>query len=295
LLTVNDNAGNSVLYDELPDISGEQVVWTRGSVEGGDVSFDVVSRRLGGGMRTIASSSAAEWFPSVDGNLVAWESWNGEQTDIWARRIGKLPKRITSSRGDDFYPQVSGRKIAWLNGGANQISIKDFKTGAKTTIKHSNPNAYFGPPAINNKYVFWFQDPGNDGTGAIMRANLNGKNKVALVPQSHEVAPFYDAFTPEPPHISANNKNLVYVDEYGFSQESDEDYNSHYVGRDVWLIPVGGGEPKLATCNRGDQGYPSIGSDKQTVWLDGSVGRTDLMTRSQPLTCRLGDARTAGG
>jgi Zn-dependent metalloprotease len=290
-----NNSPSNVVFDELPDIDGEEVVWARGlDAGGGDLDFDVINRKLGGGMRTIANTSALEWFPSIDGNLVAWESLNN-QTNIWARRIGRLPRRISGGRGDELYPQVAGRKIAWWDIGnglrAPRIGIKDFKTGAKTTIKHSNPNAYLGPPALNDKFVFWFQDRNNDGTGAIMRAKHNGKNKKALVKETHDLAPFYDGITLEPPHISANNRNLVYVDEYGFDRDGDDDYNPHYVGRDVWLVSVNGGEPRLVTCNRGDQGYPSIGNRQRTVWLDGSLGRTDLMTRSRALRCRLGDAR----
>ena len=282
----------NALYDELPDISGEQVVWARGiDVGGGNVTFDVVNRRLGGGMRTIASTSDLEWFPSIDGNLVAWERF-GSQTDIWARRIGKLPKRISSSKGDELYPQVAGRKVAWWDlGNGNRsprIGIKDFRTGDKTTIKHANPNAFLGPPALNDTHVFWFQDANNDGTGAIMRAGLNGRKKKALVKESSvEVAPFYDGITLEPPRISVNDKFLVYVEEYGYGRASDPDFARENVGRDVWHMPVTGGIPRVVTCNRGDQGYSTIGNGQRAVWLDGSLGRTDLMTRAKPpLSCQ---------
>jgi bacillolysin len=285
-----NNSGADILFDELPDISGEEVVWARGNdVGGGNVNFDVVKRKLGGGMRTIRATSDLEWFPSIDGNLVAWESWNGTQTDIWARRIGKLPKRITNSAGDEFYPQVAGTKIAWRNGPANRIGIRDFKTGSRTTIKHSNPNAYLGPPALNATHVFWFQDANNDGTGAIMRAKHNGKGKKALVKESSEIAPVYKGITLEPPRISANDSYLVYVDEYGFT---DPDYDLEHVGRDVWHLPVTGGNPLLFTCNRGDQGYASIGNRQRAVWLDGSLGRTNLMTKARPPDgCRQAQVR----
>jgi Zn-dependent metalloprotease len=285
-----NNSGADILFDELPDISGEEVVWARGiDAGGGEVTFDVVKRALGGGMRTIVRTSSFEWFPSIDGNLVAWESWNGTQTDIWARRIGKLPKRITNSGADEFYPQVAGNKIAWRNGAANRIGIKDFKTRKKTIIKHSNSNAYLGPPALNDTHVFWFQDANNDGTGAIMRAKNNGKRKKALVKESSGIAPVYDGIALEPPRVSANNSYLVYVDEYGFTVP---DYDPEHVGRDVWHLPVTGGSPQLVTCNRGDQGYASIGKGRRAVWLDGSLGRTDLMTRARPPdACRPGVVR----
>ncbi|MGH2698218.1 MAG: M4 family metallopeptidase, partial [Actinomycetota bacterium] len=294
LIQVN-NAGSGVLYEEQPDISGKQIVWARGRIVGNRLGFDVLNRKLGGGQRTIAATSSFEWFPSIAGNLVAWERLD-KATNIWARRIGKLPKRITRGQGDELYPEVAGRKIAWWDLGkgfrAPRIGIKDFKTGAGTTIKHADPKAYLGPPALNDTHIFWFQDANGDGTGAIMRAKHNGKRKKALIRESHEVAPFYDGITPEPPHISANNKFLVYTDEYGFT---DPEYERKHVGRDVWLISVGGGAPRLVTCNRGDQAYASIGNRQRTVWLDGSLGRTDLMTRKKArLACRPGDARSEG-
>ena len=274
-----------VLYHELPDISGQEVVWARGKVVGGGrVTFDVVKRKLGGGMRTIADTSALEWFPSIDGNLIAWERVSSTGTDIWARRIGGLPKRITKGGGADLYPQVSGTKVAWWDNRADRFGIKDFKTGKKTIIRHSNPNAYLGPPALNDTHVFWFQDVNNDGFGSIMRAKLNGKSKKTLVRESNkDIAPFYGGITPEPPRISANGKFLVYVDEYGYDRASEPEN----IGRDVWHMRVTGGTPRVVTCNRGDQGYASIGSGQRAVWLDGSLGRTDLMTRARPpSTCQ---------
>jgi Zn-dependent metalloprotease len=284
-LTKVNNSGAKVVYDELPDISGPEVVWARGlDVGGGDVTFDVVKRKLGGGMRTIAATSALEWFPSIDGNLIAWESLRST-TDIWARRVGGLPKRMTSGGGDELFPQVSGNQIAWWDlGGGNRsprIGIKDFKTGKKTSIQHSNPNAFLGPPALNDTHVFWFQDVNNDGFGSIMRAKMNGKRKRALVSESNkDIAPFYEGITLEPPRISANSKFLVYAEEYGYDRASEPEN----IGRDVWHMAVTGGTPRVVTCNRGDQAYASIGNGRRAVWLDGSLGRTDLMTRAGPRT-----------
>ncbi len=292
--TVMNASGGNALYDEQPDISGKQVVWAHGSIGGGGVAFDVLNRKLGKGMRTIASTSNIEWFPSIDGNLVAWESFNGSQTDIWARRIGRLPKRMTRSGGDELFPQVFGTKIAWwdLGGGgrAPRLRIKDFKSLKKVTIKHKNPDAYLGPPALNDTHVFWFQDVNDDGIGSIMRAKHNGKRKKALVKASDtEVAPVYQGITPEAPRLSANEDFVVYPDEYGYARASDPGYDREQVGRDVWIVPVTGGIPRLVTCNRGDQAYPSIGDGERAAWLDGSLGRTDLMTRAKaPLGCRRG-------
>jgi bacillolysin len=278
---VNNNGGANVLYDELPDISGKEVVWARGEIRGNKVSFDIFNRRLGGGMRTIADTSAFDWFPSIDGNLIAWERLGAAGTDVWARRIGGLPKRITRNGRDELYPQVSGTKIAWWDSRADRFGIKDFKTGKKTIIRHSNPNAFLGPPALNDTHVFWFQDVDNDGFGAIMRAKLNGKAKKTLVRASDaDVAPFYKGLTPEPPRISANGNYLVYAEEFGYDRAADPEN----VGRDVWHLPVSGGTPRVVTCNRGDQAYASIGNGRRAVWLDGSLGRTDVMTRAEPRT-----------
>jgi bacillolysin len=192
-----------------------------------------------------------------------------------------LPKRITRNGRDELYPQVSGTKIAWWDSRADRFGIKDFKTGKKTIIRHSNPNAFLGPPALNDTHVFWFQDVDNDGFGAIMRAKLNGKAKKTLVKASNtDVAPFYKGLTPEPPRISANGRYLVYAEEFGYDRATDPEN----VGRDVWHMPVSGGTPRVVTCNRGDQGYASIGNGKRSVWLDGSLGRTDVMTRAEPRT-----------
>ena len=279
------------LYDEQPDISGEQVVWAHGTVTGnGNIDFDVQSRKLGKGIRTVRDTPGIEWWPSIDDSLVAWEFFGSAGTDIYARRLGKLPKRITSTRGDEIFPQVAGTKIAWWDLGtytrAPRIALKDFKTGDKTTISASNPNAYLGPPALNDDFVFWFQDGNNDGVGSIMRAKHNGNKKKALIKDNSEMAPVYEGHTPSAPRLSANNKFVVYTDEYGYERAGNPNFERSLVGRDVWIVPVTGGTPHRVTCNRGDQAYPAIGNGQRTVWLDGSQGRTDLMTRGKaPLGC----------
>jgi len=267
--------------DEQPDIGGGEIVWSRLSDGGRD--RDVIGTRNGSTkrFRTVVGGSAWQWFPSVDGNLVAWENLT-RQTDIYARYGGGRIRRLTQTSGEEINPQVAGDTVAWwdLRSRVPRIGIRNLKTGTKATIKLTSPprKAMIGPPAVTGRYVFWFQDGDGDGRGAIMRANHKGKKKRTVVAARSALAPVWTNRVAEVPRPSANNSWVAYTTEARFVG----DVPSDQVGRDIFLVPAGGGTPKPVTCNRGDQAYPATGFGQRTLWLDASRGQTDLVTRSSP-------------
>ncbi len=48
------------------------------------------------------------------------------------------------------------------------------------------------------------------------------------------------------------------------------------------LAPDGSGSPARVSCNRGEQAFPVADTGKRVVWLDGTTGSTDLVTRDRP-------------
>jgi hypothetical protein len=270
-LTVSDGER----ADEQPDIGGGVIVWSRFS----DGDRDLIATKKGSTtrLRTVVGGSAWQWFPSVDGNLVAWENLTS-QTDIYARYGGRRIRKLTQTSGEEINPQVAGDTVAWwdLRSRVPRIGIRNLKTGTKATIKLTNPprRAMIGPPAVTGKYVFWYQDRDGDGDGAIMRANHKGKRKKTVVPERSNFAPVWTNRVAEVPRPSANNSWVAYTTEKRFVV----DVPSDQVGRDIFLVPAGGGRPKPVTCNRGDQAYPAVGIGQRTVWFDASRGQTDLVT-----------------
>ncbi|MGH2778272.1 MAG: M4 family metallopeptidase, partial [Actinomycetota bacterium] len=280
---------NEFVADEQPDIGGGEIVWSRLTNNGG-LDRDVIGTRNGStkNLRTLAGTSAWEWYPSVDGKLVAWENLGPRQTDIYARYGTRRIRKLTQTSGDEFDPQVAGDTVAWwdLRKEVPRIGIRNLKTGIKGTIKLTRPpsSAIIGPPALTGKYVFWFQDRNGDGRGAIVRSNHKGKRRKTVVGENSDFAPVWTNFVADVPRPSANNSWVAYTTEAGYQAWFDGDpITTDGVGRDILLVRTRGGTPKPVTCNRGDQAYPAVGEGQRTVWMDASRGQTDLVTwLSQP-------------
>ena len=291
LTSVGQHDEPETLNDELPDISGDLAVWSHVTAEFGGVDFDVNGRRLGGGLKKIASARGWQWFPAVDGDLVAWEDTRRGDTNIWARRLGKKPVRVTNNFGEEYEPDVSGNWITWWDvpdfGGRTAIGLMNFKTGKRVLIKRPG-RAFVGAPSISGRYVYWYEDSdfftgrAGAGVGTIMRARRNGKEVRALFKESHRRAPVWDGIT-SPPKVSANNNWVAYHDELGYSRaEEDPLLPAEQIGRDVYLASAKGGRPLIVSCNKGDQAHPSIGWGQRVVFMDSSRLSTDLVTRATP-------------
>ena len=295
LIKVGQDDDPETLNDEQPDLSGARAVWAHISVGPNGPESSVSSRVVGTtNVQTVGQGRGFQWFPAVDGKVVAWEDTRGASTNIWARRLGDASVKITKKRGEEYEPDVSGSWVAWwdIADSPSQpfaIGLKNMKTGKKVKIK-AGKKAFIGPPSLSSKYVYWYQDkdffsahptPG----GSIMRAKRNGSREKVLVREGSELAPVWAGITP-PPVVSGNNDYATYNDEFGYvARQIDPGFPATDTGRDVWIVPSSGGSPVLMTCNKGDQGYPSIGIGTRAVWLDSSQGRTDLVTRDSPASC----------
>src|SRR5918996_958852 len=291
LTDVGQSRSATTVNDELPDLSGDLAVWSHVTEKSGGLDFEVNGRRLGGGLKRIASARGFQWFPSVDGNLVAWEDTRRGDTNIFARRLGNKPVRVTNKFGEEYEPDVSGNWIAWWDvpdfGERAAIGLMNFKTGKKVRIDRPG-RAFVGAPAIAGKYVYWYEDSdfftrrSGAGFGTIMRARRNGKEIKPLFKETHRLAPVWNGYT-SPPKVSANNNWVAYHEEFGYSHPS---LPAAEVGRDVFMVSAKGGPPLFVSCNKGDQAFPAIGWGQNVVFMDSSRLSTDLVTRSSPAgTC----------
>ena len=284
---VGDHNLAATLNDEQPDIAGKRAVWAHIFVtSGGNIDVNVRGRVLGGKKKTYAGGRGFQWFPSISGNLLAWEDTRAGHTDIWARRIGRKPKKIAGARREQWVPQVSGDWIAWwdLSRSLPRIGLKNFRTGKSVVIK---PNRRFmGPPGMGPNHVYWYEDSNGDGFGAIRRARLGTAKRQTVVPEKRgrkNLSPFWSGLAPSMPVVYANKNFATYSDDFGYFKEGTTGWPSSKVGRDVFRVRLARlpRKPALVTNNRGDQAYPVIlgGRSKVVLWLDSSFGRTDLMRR----------------
>ena len=280
LKKMSGSPGPSVVSDETPAISGKRAVWARVTQGFFGLDSNVVGRKLGGDIKTLAKGPAQQWFPAIDGSVLAWEDTRAGDTNIWVRRLGKTPKRLTTGGGEQWMPDVSGNWVAWWHIGsgsrAEQIGLKNIKTGRSVQIKSANPSARLGPPALGPDHMVWYQDNDGDGRGAIMKMRLGSnarKTIVAVGPNS----PRWEGFAGLP-LVDANGTYAVYTDERGYLNSGP----ASEVGRDVWIVPLAGGTPVKVTDNRGDQAWPQLGTGRRALWLDSARARTDLVTRIVP-------------
>lgn len=51
----------------------------------------------------------------------------------------------------------------------------------------------------------------------------------------------------------------------------------------LWQVPTDGTGPAVrVSCNRGEQLYAAADGGQRVVWIDGTTGYTDLVTRERP-------------
>jgi len=70
--------------------------------------------------------------PDIDGDVLAWQQFNGTDFDVWAAHIGQPPFVVAGTAADEGAPSVSGDRIAYLSGG--QVHLDHVATRTDTPI-----------------------------------------------------------------------------------------------------------------------------------------------------------------
>ncbi|HWL66026.1 MAG TPA: hypothetical protein VNP73_08640, partial [Actinomycetota bacterium] len=232
-----------------------------------------------------ATSDALLMNPAIDGSLVAWESIGGN-ANVKARYLGRRVQSLGGGPGDQIMPAVSGNWVAWWDlRRIPKIVARNMKTGARRVVTPSDDFTLMGPPGLGGRFVYWWQDSDFDGIGSIVRMDLKSKKRRTVVPQSSDFAPVWGLSITFPPVPSANDRFLVYTSEIAYLIEFAFDPDlipNDQVGRDVFIVPISGGQVRPVTDNRADQAHPVIADGRRVLWLDSSQATTDLMTREVP-------------
>ena len=268
------------LNDETPDLGGRQAVWAHlRAAPSGALDFDINGRKIGTNKKQhLAGGKGFQWFPSISGQLLAWEDTR-RGGDIYARKIGGKTRKLTGA-GLQISAQVQGNWIVWqdFKGGTN-IGMYNWKTKKTKTIRASGTHV-FGPPGTGPGYVYWYDDvDGSDGFGAIRRARFGSSTVETVVKENDPNSPWWFGNTGQliP---SANKKYVTYYDEWAFlGGPGGSIVDSREIGRDVWIVKTSGGSPQKITQNIGEQAYPAAlpGKARKAMWIDSSQGHPDLM------------------
>jgi hypothetical protein len=156
--------------------------------------------------------------------------------------------------------------------------MKNFATGRRITLRPPTARTFMGPPTMGPTHVFWYEDRRRGLRVAVMKARIGAKRRTALVQERSPAAPRWLGVSFA---LMAANRNFVaYTDESAYEAVIAGGELEPRAGRDLRLLPVGGGTPVPVTTNSGDQAYPGLGFGRRVVFLDASQGRTDLVART---------------
>ncbi|MFD9907130.1 M4 family metallopeptidase [Streptomyces sp. NPDC059063] len=272
---------NDGRYHVYPDTDGRTVVW----VAYGPTSVEVLSRPLAGGpVKKLWSAGTLVANVHVSNGTVTWQesSPHGQQRVAYLRKGEREPVFVDGGRYDmaTALPTLSGDKLGYAKvyvdkDGVQRISteITDVKSGKQTLVPAKGADLGVATPAINGKYLYWLVDDiADDNRMGLRRADLDGTGLTDIIPEDSAGAYFWNVdasdsavtLTQWKPQRGWSNGNLTKL------VQTDLD------GKGL----------KRVSCNRGEQTGHAADTGRRVVWIDGTTGHTDLVTRARPAgTC----------
>ncbi|MFK8909161.1 M4 family metallopeptidase [Streptomyces sp. YS-3] len=273
---------NDGRYHVYPATDGKTVVWAAF----GTTSVDILSRPLAGGpVKTLHTSSTTVQNLRIDHGTVVFEEFD----TFGGRHVGFLrpgdrePTLVDGGKPElgSALPSVSDGRIAYAklytSGDDYKLGVEtyDLATGGTRLVQQLGEPQAIGQTGITGKNVFWLVDENlaDQGQLAVRRADLDGTGAVDLQAEAGPGALFPFDLTASDDAVTVN------------STPPDTQYRNETLPK-LWQLSADGTRRERLSCNRGEQLYPSAAGGRQVVWLDGTTGWTDLVTRERPAgTC----------
>ncbi|MFF0746240.1 M4 family metallopeptidase [Streptomyces sp. NPDC004111] len=270
---------NDGRYHVSPDTDGTTVVWVAVGAKGSEV----LSRPLRGGpVRTVRSTAALAGAVHVSGTTVTWQEADaqGRPRVAYLRGNEREPHFVDHGDADvvTALPTVSGGKLGYAKvfrnaEGYQDVSteILDLATGKQTLLPAKGGMLGISSPVITGKHLYWLVDDiMDDNRQTLRRANLDGTGMTDIVPEDSDRSYIWT--------LDATDQAVTYS---------------------YWKPVMGGGWsndnlPKLVqsdidgrtaqrvSCNRGEQYGGAADTGTRVVWIDGTTGHTNLVTRDRP-------------
>ncbi|MFD5071210.1 M4 family metallopeptidase [Streptomyces sp. NPDC058369] len=274
-------SANNGDYNVYADTDGKTVVWA-------DYASDAVrimARPVKGGLTKQVDGIGSNISGLVvDGDWVAYTATNPQYGVTNVRYVnmktgerglvdGGLPYRVSG------LPSIRDGKIAYValtpdTSGNPTLDVRVFDgaTGTTTKMPVSDTVMGVGQTAITDDGVFWIEDDDATDTGkaAVRRANLDGSDAVTVTPEAGEGSLY--AYT-----LTASDDAVTVTTAPPATWWANDTLMKLYQ-----VAPDGKGGPQRVSCNRGEQAYGAADEGKRVLWLDGTTGYTDLVTRERP-------------
>ncbi|MFD7662755.1 M4 family metallopeptidase [Streptomyces sp. NPDC059788] len=267
---------NDGRYHVHPATDGRTVVWMAYNRR----SVDVLARPIAGGpVKKLWSARRGAADLRVEGDVVVFgaQSRPGLESVRYVRLSDPTVRKVDDEQGlRTKYPSLANGRIAYGTirrddtGRVFGVETLDLKTGKRTRMGQLGTPTRLGPTAITGKHVFWLV-PADDDSGrtALRRADLDGTGVTDLSPGEGP-----DALI---------GSDLVATDAAVTVAAATPDtvYRNETLSK-LWQFPADGGQRGRVSCNRGEQAWPATPGGRQVVWVDGTTGYTDLVTRTRP-------------
>ncbi|MEV5506071.1 M4 family metallopeptidase [Streptomyces orinoci] len=272
LLSPNDGR-----YHVDPATDGKTVAWAAYGPDG----VDVLSRPLSGGpVRKLYSTTGTVTHVRVSDIAVVFEVADpfGGRHVGYVRTGEKKAAFVDDARPEQStsLPSVSGYRIAYARAYPEGDSYRygtevlDLRSGTRTLMSQLGTPAEIGQTGINHQNVFWLVPDGQgQGRTVVRRAALDGTAPVDFARDKAAEAGYAFDLTVSESAVTVN------------SQVPDQGYHNETMAK-LWQFTTDGAPRGRMSCNRGEQLSGVAVSGRQVVWLDGTTGWTDLVTRTRP-------------
>ncbi|MET7984724.1 M4 family metallopeptidase [Streptomyces sp. NPDC005281] len=277
-------SGNNGDYNVYADTDGRTVVW----VDFSATATVIKARPVSGSIeKTVGSANSSVSSLAVDGDYVVYTTYDPYMGNP---HIGFINMKTGVSGMVDgrpstatALPSVKDGKIAYAkmwpetDGYKLGVEVYDTATG-KTRLMPVDPTGVVGvgQTAITDDGVFWVEDgDGTDsGQAGVVRAALDGTDRTTVVPESADS----DLYAYQ---ITASDDAVTLL-----SLPPGGAWTNEALPKLYQVAPDGEGDVQRVSCDRGDQVYPAADEGTRVVWLDGTTGYTNLVTREHPAgTC----------
>ncbi|GHC48169.1 M4 family metallopeptidase [Streptomyces cinnamoneus] len=269
---------NDGRYHVEPATDGKTVVW----LAYGPTGTDVLSRPLAGGpVRKLYGTTDDIRGLGVEGAVVVFEVMDslGGRHASYLRAGDKQPTWVDERREDTATarPSLKGGRIAYaksyLEGDTYRtgVEVLDLGSGQKKLMTQLGAPEGIGATAVTGKHVYWLADEVvDDGQVAVRRANLDGTGTTDISKEKGDGALFASSLTASDEAVTVT------------AQLPDTAYRNETTAK-LWQFGTDAAPARVrVSCNRGEQDSAAAAGGKQVVWIDGTTGYTDLVTRTRP-------------
>lgn len=269
---------NDGRYHVYPATDGKTVVWAAY----GATSVDILSRPIAGGpiKRLYTSSTSDVAGLRVENGVTVFETLGLFTRHVVHLRAGDREPTYVDGGDDDVLtglPSIAHGRIAYAKlypeGGDYRLGVEllDLKTGTKTMTERLDEPQTLGQTGLNGSHVFWLTDANiaDDGQMGIRRANLDGTGTYDISAEGKPGALIAAELTVSETAVTVN------------AALPDTAYRNETLPKN-WQLTTDGTRKERVSCNRGEQLSPAALDGTWVVWIDGTTGWTNLVTRSRP-------------